>query len=64
MKNSHRQAIDPHVTKIAIIGVEDPAYAVMVQYFREKTPINSVKADIDLKKIEGQCNSLSLYKTD
>jgi len=35
----------------------------MVKCIHENTPINSVKADSGIRKIEGQYKSLSLFKT-
>ena len=55
---------DPHVAKIAEIGMEDKDYQYMIGCIKEKVPITSVKEGSELKKIQGQFNHLSLFEAE
>ena len=51
MKSAGSQPIDPHVKKIAKLGKKDANYEYMVDCIKQKTQINAIKADIELKKL-------------
>ena len=48
---------------IARIAQSDDDYKYMVKAIKDKIETKSIKEDSELKKIEGQFDSLSLYKT-
>merc|ERR1711954_285728 len=54
---------DHHVETIARIAQSDNDYKYMVKAIKDKIETKSIKEDSELKKIEGQFESLSLYKT-
>ena len=54
---------DQHVEMIAKIAQSDNDYQYMVEAIKDKIPTKSIKEDSELKQIEGQFESLSLYKT-
>ena len=54
---------DEHGDKIAKIAKSDEDYQYMVEAIKEKIPTKSIKEESELKQIEGQFESLSLYKT-
>ena len=63
-KESGESPTDPHINEIAKIAKKDDDYMYMVRCIKEKRSIKSIKDDSELKKIQGQYNNLSLYKTD
>ena len=54
---------DHHLETIATIAQSDDDYKYMVKAIKDKIETKSIKEDSELKKIEGQFDSLSLYKT-
>ena len=54
---------DQHVDKIARIAKIDEDYQYMVEAIRDKIPTKSIEEGSELKQIEGQFESLSLYNT-
>ena len=43
---------------------EDEDYIYIIKCIREKIPIINIKNESELKKIQGQYNNISLYKTE
>ena len=54
---------DHHLETIARIGQSDEDYSYTVTPIKDKIETKSIKGELEFKKIEGQFDSLSLYKT-